>query len=79
MNVGRNQKDLLFGRLISLSATTVLCLFWTFPMSFVAALSSVEGLKKEFDFIADAIESFPPLETILQQVAPFILVFFNSL
>jgi hypothetical protein len=48
-------------------------------MAFFASLSSVEGLKEEFDWIADAIESYPFLEPLLQQLAPLLVVAFNSL
>jgi calcium permeable stress-gated cation channel len=48
-------------------------------MTFFASLSSVEQLKKDFDWIADAIEAFPILQPLLQQLAPFLVVAFNAL
>jgi hypothetical protein len=51
----------------------------TIPMSFFASLSSVEALKAEFDWIADAIDAFPFLEPLLQQTAPLLVVLVNSL
>lgn len=48
-------------------------------MSFFAALSSVEGLSKQFSAIEKAVKEFPALKTILQQVAPFLVVAVNSL
>jgi hypothetical protein len=48
-------------------------------MTFFASLSSVEGLKAEFEWIADAIESYPFLGPLLEQLAPLLVVVFNSL
>lgn len=78
-NVGREHEELQVGEVVSRAASVCICLLWTIPMAFFASLSTVEGLKKQFDFIADAIEVFPPLEPILQQLAPLLVVMFNSL
>lgn len=79
MNVGRSHQDLQVGRLLSMGATTLMCFFWTIPMAFFSSLSSVEGLKEQFGWIEDAIEFMPILEPILQQLAPFLVIAFNSL
>jgi hypothetical protein len=48
-------------------------------MAFFASLSSVEGLKEQFGWVEDAIDAYPPLEPILEQLAPLFVVLFNSL
>jgi hypothetical protein len=48
-------------------------------MTFFSGLSSVEGLKEQFDWVADMIDAFPPLELTLQLLAPFFVIIFNSL
>ena len=78
-NVGREHADLQLGSLFSKFATAALCLFWTIPMALVSSISSVEGLKQQFDFVNEAIESFPFLEPVLQQLAPLLLIGINAL
>ena len=77
-NVGRTHRDLQFGMLLSMTLTTLLCLFWTIPMSFISSLSSVEGLKGQFEWIAEALEAAPWLEPFLEQLAPLILIVANE-
>jgi len=78
-NVGRNHEDLQTGKLLSYGATVVICLLWTIPMSIFSSLSSLEGLKKQFDWVDEAIAKAPILEPILQQLAPLLVIAFNSL
>ncbi len=78
-NVGRENKELQIGKLLSRAASVAICLLWTIPMAFFATLSTVESLKEQFQFVEDAIEAFPALEPILQQLAPLLVVMFNSL
>ena len=60
-NVGKTHKELQVGRLASLGLTTVLCLLWTIPMSTIATMSSIEGLR-EFEFVANMLDVMPWLE-----------------
>ncbi|GAX10877.1 hypothetical protein FisN_31Hh086 [Fistulifera solaris] len=78
-NVGREHADLQIGSLISFTATVALCLLWTIPIAFLSSISSVEGLKSQFGWVEDAIDAFPPLEPILQQIAPLFVIIFNAL
>jgi hypothetical protein len=77
-NVGLPHKELLIGRVISLGATAVTIVFWTVPMAFLTTLSSVESLKEQYDWVADLTEEFPFTETILQLLAPLLLILINS-
>ena len=77
-NIGREHADLHVAGLLSMGATTVLCLFWTIPMAFISSLSSVKGLKEEFDWIADAIDNYPGIEPVLEQLAPLLVVAVNE-
>jgi hypothetical protein len=67
------------GNLISLALTTLLCLLWTIPMSFIASLSSVEGLREELEFVDDMLDSFPFLISVFEIAAPLFVVIANSL
>jgi hypothetical protein len=78
-NLGKKHKELQLGKLASAAATVTICLLWTIPMAFFASLSSVEGLKEQFSWVADAIEAAPFLEPLLEQLAPLLVVVFNSL
>eukprot|EP00529_Nitzschia_sp_RCC80_P004580 CAMPEP_0113497682 /NCGR_PEP_ID=MMETSP0014_2-20120614/30758_1 /TAXON_ID=2857 /ORGANISM="Nitzschia sp." /LENGTH=943 /DNA_ID=CAMNT_0000391633 /DNA_START=249 /DNA_END=3080 /DNA_ORIENTATION=- /assembly_acc=CAM_ASM_000159 len=73
-NVGKTHKQLQIGRLISVTLTTVLCLFWTIPMSFISTLSTIEGLRAEVAWIDDLLTKQPWLEPLLAQLAPLLIV-----
>ncbi|KAG7344768.1 protein of unknown function DUF221-domain containing protein [Nitzschia inconspicua] len=75
-NVGKKHKELQVGKLISFSLTTLLCFFWTIPMSFISSLSSIEGLQ-EIDWINNMLETSPWLEPVLGQLAPLLIVVAN--
>jgi hypothetical protein len=76
-NVGREHEDLQLGRLFSRTASVAICFLWTIPIAFIASLSSVESLKRQFEFVEKAIDEFPALEPILQQLAPLLLLLSN--
>lgn len=78
-NVGRKNRELQVGRLLSLAATTALCFLWTIPVTFVSSLSSVDALREQFDFIDDLLISAPFLVGIFEVGAPLLLVIFNAL
>lgn len=48
-------------------------------MSFIASLSSVEGLRKAFGFVDEMLEGFPFLVPIFEVAAPLLVVIANSL
>lgn len=76
-NVGREHEELQVGILLSRAASVAICFVWTIPITFIASLSTVEGLKRQFSFVGDAIEAFPALEPMLQQLAPLLIVLAN--
>jgi hypothetical protein len=78
-NLGKSHKQLQLGKLASFATTVTICFLWTIPMAFFASLSSVEGLKEQFSWLEDAIDAFPFLEPLLEQLAPLLVVVFNSL
>jgi hypothetical protein len=47
-------------------------------MSTIATLSSIEGLKGEFKFVADMLEVAPWLEPIFAQLAPLLIIVANE-
>ena len=78
-NVGRKNRELQVGRLLSMAATTALCLLWTIPVAFVASLSSVDALREKVDFIDDLLNSAPFLVSVFEVGAPLLLVIFNAM
>jgi hypothetical protein len=62
-----------------MALTTLLCLLWTIPMSFIASLSSVEGLRDELEFVDDMLDAFPFLIPVFEIAAPLFVVVANSL
>mmetsp|Transcript_41542 Transcript_41542/g.100007 ORF Transcript_41542/g.100007 Transcript_41542/m.100007 type:complete len:923 (-) Transcript_41542:1031-3799(-) len=73
-NIGKEAKQVQIGKLISFAATMALCLFWTIPMSFISTLSSIEGLKDQFEWVGTLIENQPWVEGFLAQLAPLLVV-----
>jgi hypothetical protein len=78
-NVGRTHKELQMGNLLSLAATTALCLLWTIPMSFIASLSTIDALRSEFDFIDSLLDDAPFLVPVFEIGAPLLVVVVNAL
>ena len=78
-NVGKSNKQLQVGSIISFSLTALLCLFWTIPVSFIASLSSVDSLSKQVPFLATWIEKAPWLGDLLAVLAPLLLIGVNAL
>lgn len=78
-NIGRQHNDLQIGKLISAACTILTCLLWTIPVSFVASLSSVEGLRQEVAIVDQVLTAVPSLEVIFEVLAPQLLVVLNAL
>lgn len=78
-NVGMPHLHQQLGLLLSLTATFALCIFWTIPVAFVASISNVSFLKQEFSFLEDAVDAWPAMDIILQQVSPIALSILNAL
>ncbi|CAB9519234.1 CSC1-like protein ERD4 [Seminavis robusta] len=78
-NAGREHHDLQLGRLMSFGLSSVICLFWTVPVSFVASLSSVKGLRQEVEAVDNLLNAVPALEPLFELLAPQLLVALNSL
>ena len=69
----------IVGELISMILTAALCIFWTFPVAFVASLSNVEALTETFPFLKGPVEQYDWFAALLALLAPLILVAFISL
>ena len=67
------------GELMSLVLTSLLCIFWTIPVSFVASLSNVEALTEIFPFLQEPVDNYPWFSALLAFLAPLILVVFIGL
>jgi len=73
-NVGLPGSAVRTGTLLSLTATVVLCLFWTVPVSFISALTEVNSLKQNIPALADVVEEYPAIENFLALLAPLLLL-----
>ena len=78
-NVGREHHDLQMGLLLSVFASTVLCLFWTIPVAFVSSLSNLDALRNELPSLDKLLEAAPFLTPLFELLAPQLLVLLNSL
>jgi hypothetical protein len=78
-NVGISNKKKQLGMLAGIGLTTLTCLFWTIPVSFVASLSSVSALVELFPFMEDWVAGNPWVEPLLQQLAPLLVMGLISL
>ncbi|EEQ98658.1 Sporulation-specific protein, putative [Perkinsus marinus ATCC 50983] len=78
-NVGISHYRQQLGVLLSIVLTICLCIFWTIPVAFVASISEVDNLKREFSFINDASNAWPGLDLLLKQISPILLAVLNAL
>eukprot|EP00522_Entomoneis_paludosa_P010249 CAMPEP_0172440364 /NCGR_PEP_ID=MMETSP1065-20121228/1000_1 /TAXON_ID=265537 /ORGANISM="Amphiprora paludosa, Strain CCMP125" /LENGTH=974 /DNA_ID=CAMNT_0013189155 /DNA_START=177 /DNA_END=3101 /DNA_ORIENTATION=- len=78
-NIGREHRDLQIGMIISCALTGGLCLLWTVPMSFFASLSNASAVREDFDWLDDIFDRYPKLIPLLEQLAPFLVVIFNTI
>jgi hypothetical protein len=76
--VGKTHEQLTLGKLLSFGLTVALCLFWTVPMSFISSLSSIEGLRGQFEFIDKLLTQFPQLQPLFAQLAPLLIIVANN-
>ena len=79
MNISRTHKDLQVGMLLSLAMTIVVCLLWTIPMSFFASLSNASAVREDVEFLDSLFNKYPGLIPVTEQLAPLLVVVFNSL
>ena len=77
-NVGKTHEELALGKLLSFALTVVLCLFWTLPMGFISSLSSIKGLREQFNFVDTLLDELPGLEPVFAQLAPLLIILANN-
>lgn len=78
-NVSCTHKSLQLGKLASSVLTTALCLFWTVPMSFFASLANSSDARQDYGWLDEFFDQFPSLVPLTEQLAPFLVIIFNSL
>mmetsp|Transcript_15208 Transcript_15208/g.28430 ORF Transcript_15208/g.28430 Transcript_15208/m.28430 type:complete len:1275 (+) Transcript_15208:241-4065(+) len=77
-NVGLPDKARRTGSLLSVAATSALCLFWSFPVAFISSLTEVHSLKVTMPRLGLIIEKSPALEMGLAVLAPLLLLGLNE-
>ena len=77
-NVGLPTRAKRVGVVLAVTASVVLCFFWSVPMAFISSLTEVNSLKESLPRLGRLIEDNPWLQSLLAQLAPMLLLFFNE-
>ena len=77
-NIGLANRVLQARRIIAVSLTTLLCIFWTVPVTLLVSLTEINVLKETFPFLENWLAVAPWLEQVLNQISPLLLSFLNS-
>ena len=77
-NIGLTQKVLQLRRFVAVALTTLLCIFWTVPVTFLVSLTEIQVLQEKLPFLEDWLTAAPWLEPLLNQISPLLLSFLNS-
>lgn len=77
-NVGLPAQSRRSGWMLSMFATSILCLFWSIPMAFFSSLTEVNSLKQNLPRLGELLVDFPALESFLALVAPLLLLLMNE-
>lgn len=78
-NVGKSNKSLQVGKLVSFLLSMLVCIFWTIPISFVVTLTEVDSLKSLLPFLEPILDKAPWIGAALAQLGPLILILVNNL
>lgn len=77
-NIGLSQRVLQLRRFVAVALTTLLCIFWTVPVTFLVSLTEIQALQEKLPFLEDWLAAAPWLEPLLNQISPLLLSFLNS-
>jgi hypothetical protein len=77
-NVGLPHQARRSGRVVAVAATSVLCLFWSFPMAFISSLTELESLKETMPKLGEWLDDRPGAQKFLALLAPALLLFMNE-
>jgi hypothetical protein len=64
---------------MSIAVTTIICLFWTVPVTFVSSLSNIQVFREEVELVDKILKKAPALEPVFVVLAPQLLVLLNAL
>jgi calcium permeable stress-gated cation channel len=77
-NVGLRHQAKRSGTIMSIVATTILCFFWSIPMTLISSLTEIGTIKESLPKLGHWIEQYPFMEKLLAQLAPMLLLIFNE-
>lgn len=77
-NVGKTVEARRLGGYLSLSASAMLCFFWSLPVAFISSLTQVSSLEKSIPLLKRWLEAWPTLAPLLAQLAPLLLYLLNN-
>ncbi|ETL89892.1 hypothetical protein L917_11272 [Phytophthora nicotianae] len=78
-NIGlsKNTKDTWF--MISMALSTAIILLWTVPTGIVVSFAKVSTLEKEWPWLETAIDNYPWIKSVLEQLSPLMLSVMTAL
>ena len=77
-NVRKDKEVLQTGRLLSVAVTVVICLSWTFVVTFIVNLTNVDELKAASPSLEETLDANPWIARVLSTISPLLLLIFNS-
>ncbi|UIZ24413.1 hypothetical protein KXD40_008626 [Peronospora effusa] len=78
-NIGlsKNIKDTWF--MISMALSTAIILLWTLPTGIVVSFAKVDSLENQWPWLADLIDDYPWVQSVLEQISPLMLSIMTAL
>lgn len=77
-NIGLTEKARNTGLLLSVAATTGLCVFWSIPVAFFSSMTELNSLKQTLPVVEEWINEHPSLENVFALLAPLLLLALNK-
>lgn len=77
-NIGLTEKARNTGLLLSVAATTGLCVFWSIPVAFFSSMTELNSLKQTLPVVEKWINEHPSLENVFALLAPLLLLALNK-
>ncbi|CAH0474057.1 unnamed protein product [Peronospora belbahrii] len=78
-NIGlsKNTRDTWF--MISMGLSTAIILLWTVPTGIVVSFAKVDSLEKQWSWLAQVIQDYPWVKSVVEQVSPLMLSVMTAL
>lgn len=77
-NIGLPERARNTGLLLSVAATSALCVFWSIPVAFFSSMTELNSLKQTIPVVEDLINEHPSLENFFALLVPTLLLLLNK-